>query len=189
MRGDNGEHKPLRQDRLRLYRCSCRPCEQAEEILRGLAARFSAALEVVRVDRDPALGGLAGWSTPEVFLNDQRLSRYRLAERLWRTALQREGVNADDSVEGELVCLTCYLAHGHHEEKRPDCVSICVAAGSPMGILAVDGQLYAVLEDPEHRDAYDDLKKRLGSEVRVTGEVYSRGGLQAVVAHAAGGTD
>lgn len=177
------EHKPLRQDRLRLYRCACRVCEDAEAILRGLAERHSAELEVVRVDKDPSLDGMAGWRTPEVYLNDRRLSHFRLAERVWRKALEEESSRADDTLQGELVSLTCMLAHRHHGEEHLACARESVAEGSPMGILAADGQLYAVLETHEHRDVYEALKLRLASKVKVTGDVYARAGLQAVVVH------
>lgn len=175
-------HRPLHQDRLKVYRCACRVCDDAEAILRGLAERHSAQLEVVRVDKDPSLDA-AAWRTPEVYLNDRRLTHYRLAERVWRAALEEEASRADDTLRGELVSLTCVLAHRHHGEAHRACAQESIAEGSPMGILSSDGQLYAVLETHEHRAVYDALKTRLASRVTVTGDVYSRSGLQAVVVH------
>lgn len=175
-------HRPLHQDRLKVYRCACRVCEDAEAILRGLAERHSAEVEVVRVDKDPSLDG-AAWRTPEVYLNDRRLSHFRLAERVWRAALLAESSRADDVLSGELVSLTCVLAHRHHGPDHRACAQESVSEGSPMGVLSSDGQLYAVLETHEHRAAYEELKRRLSEKVRVTGEVYSRAGLQAVVVH------
>lgn len=185
MTDQNELQRPLQQDRLRLYRCVCRVCDDAEGILRELAARHSAELEVVRVDLDAALDGMAGWRTPEVYLNDRRLSHFSLAEKVWRTALESEASRADDTLRGELVSLTCVLAHCHHGEQSLACAQASVSEGSPMGILSSDGQLYVVLETHDHREVYEALKRKLAAKVKVTGDVYSRAGLQAVVVHEA----
>lgn len=172
--------KPVRRRRLRLFRCVCRHCDDAEDILRGLAARHGADLEVVRVERAGA-PELAGWRTPEVYLDDRRLSHFQLAERRWRQALEEDVRAVDGSVSGELVCLSCYLEHDARGPGHRECAAACVAAGSPMGLLCPDGRLFTVLESPQRRAVYQALRMSMAEEVRLIGEVYSRGGLQAVV--------
>lgn len=84
------------------------------------------------------------------------------------------------SVQGEVVCLTCYIAHGAKGATHAKCAVACINKGLPMGILMKDGKLFVVLEDHANADAYQQLKKFAAKTVTVTGVVVSRGGVTGI---------
>ncbi len=83
-------------------------------------------------------------------------------------------------VQGEVVCLTCYIAHGSKGETHAKCAAACINKGLPMGILTKDGKLLVALEDHANADAYQQLKKFAAKTVTVTGAVVSRGGVTGI---------
>ena len=93
---------------------------------------------------------------------------------------------AADSVTGEVVDLTCYLAHpqsgqgaGHRK-----CADVCLKKGLPAGLLTADKQLYLLLEDHEHPKPYAQLKEKAAEQVTVEGTKTTSGGVNALVVEA-----
>ena len=88
------------------------------------------------------------------------------------------------AVKGELVDMACYMAHEGKGKKHGDCAKMCVLGGSPLGILAGDGAVYLLVEDHSSAKAkkpYAQAKKLVAETVTIKGDVYTRGGVQAIV--------
>ncbi len=91
-----------------------------------------------------------------------------------------------DSVTGEVVDLTCYLAHpqsgqgaGHRK-----CADVCLKKGLPAGLLTADKQLYLLLEDHDNPKPYATLKDKAAETVTVEGEKVTQNGMQGIVVEA-----
>lgn len=83
-------------------------------------------------------------------------------------------------VQGEVVCLSCYLSHGAKDEKHAKCAATCINKGLPMGILTADGKLFVALEDHANADAYQQLKKFAAKQAKMTGVVHARSGITGI---------
>ncbi len=90
------------------------------------------------------------------------------------------------TVQGEVVCLSCYLTHGAKGESHAKCATACINKGLPMGILTKDGKLFVVLEDHAKASAYQQLKKFAAKTVTVTGVVASRNGITGIAVQKVG---
>jgi hypothetical protein len=88
------------------------------------------------------------------------------------------------TVKGELVDMACFMAHEGKGKKHGDCGKMCVQGGSPLGILTGDGAVYLLVEDHSSAKAkkpYSDAKKLVAETVTIKGDMYQRGGVQALV--------
>ncbi|MFN3421691.1 MAG: heavy metal-binding domain-containing protein [Armatimonadota bacterium] len=92
-------------------------------------------------------------------------------------------------VQGEVVCLTCYIAHGSKGAAHAKCAAACINKGLPMGILTKDGKLFVALEDHANADAYQQLKKFAAKIVTVTGVVASRSGITGIAVQKVSGVE
>lgn len=48
------------------------------------------------------------------------------------------------TITGELICLTCYQAHGGHGPAHEACAKDCAKEGKPMGLLTASGEVVAL---------------------------------------------
>lgn len=88
------------------------------------------------------------------------------------------------AVKGELVDMACYMAHEGKGPKHADCGKMCVLGGSPLGILSSDGAVYLLVEDHSSAKAkkpFSQAKKLVAESVTIKGDLYQRGGVQAIV--------
>lgn len=92
-------------------------------------------------------------------------------------------------VQGEVVCLTCYIAHGAKGANHAKCATACINKGLPMGILTKDGKLLVALEDHANANAYQQLKKFAAKTVTVTGIVTSRSGITGIAVQKVSSTE
>lgn len=90
------------------------------------------------------------------------------------------------TIQGEVVCLSCYLSHNAKGESHAKCAIACIKKGLPMGILTDDGKLFVMLEDHAKADAYQQLKKSAAKQVTVTGIVYARSGVTGIAVQKVG---
>jgi len=90
------------------------------------------------------------------------------------------------TVQGEVVCLSCYLSHEAKGQSHAKCAAMCINKGLPMGILTKDGKLFVALEDHANADAYQQLKKFAAKTVAVTGIVVSRNGITGIAVQKVG---
>lgn len=89
------------------------------------------------------------------------------------------------TLSGYVRDVACLLRNPDAGEARSpltrDCMKKCLAAGSPIGILTEQGELYTPISDmiPD-KSAREKLVPYAGKYVRVSGHVFERGGLHAI---------
>ncbi len=84
------------------------------------------------------------------------------------------------TLTGEIVDMDCYMSMGAHGADHKTCASKCIANGTPMGLLTKDGKVYVLTASHDNLDPYNKLKKMAAETVTITGEVYTRGGVQSL---------
>lgn len=88
------------------------------------------------------------------------------------------------TVQGELVDMSCYMAHEGKGPKHAQCAKMCVLGGAPLGLLAKDGTVYLLVDDHSSAKAkkpYAEAKKLVAESVKLSGDFYERGGLKTIV--------
>lgn len=88
------------------------------------------------------------------------------------------------TVKGELIDMSCFMAHEGKGKKHAECAKMCVVGGAPLGILTGDGKVYLLVEDHSSAKAkkpYMEAKKLVAETVTIKGDAYERGGVQAIV--------
>lgn len=90
----------------------------------------------------------------------------------------------DVVVSGELVDMSCFMAHEGRGKKHTKCAEQCILGGAPLGLVTEDGKVYLLVEDhstPKAKKPYAQAKELVAHTVTITGHAYERGGVQAVV--------
>jgi hypothetical protein len=83
----------------------------------------------------------------------------------------------EQTVQGEVVDVSCYLQLGKTGPKHADCGAKCVRNGQPIGLLTSSKELYLVIAEEHHprRDGQTNIRdafaKEMGNQVKVTGMV------------------
>ena len=92
-----------------------------------------------------------------------------------------EGGSASDiSVVGEVIDPVCYLTHGSLGKQHKGCAEACVKQGVALAILeAKTGQVFVSLP-ADHSNPNAKLKDFVAERVKVTGTLYSKGGLKGI---------
>lgn len=88
------------------------------------------------------------------------------------------------TVTGEVVDVSCYLAHGEkgRGEEHASCAVACAKAGGPLGILTKDKKLYvSVLPDDHSTGPNAQLIDHVGHQVPTTGIVRAKGGVNGIM--------
>jgi hypothetical protein len=81
------------------------------------------------------------------------------------------------TIQGEVVDVSCYLQLGKTGPKHADCGGRCVRTGQPIGLLTADKTLYLIIPEEHHprRDGKVDIRgsfaSMMGQQVKVTGMV------------------
>lgn len=82
-----------------------------------------------------------------------------------------------ETIQGEVVDVSCYLQLGKTGPKHADCGAKCVRNGQPIGLLTSSKELYFVIPEEHHprRDGQTNIRdafaKEMGNQVKVTGMV------------------
>jgi hypothetical protein len=84
------------------------------------------------------------------------------------------------TVSGELVDMGCYLGHGAKGAEHKECATRCIAGGMPMGVLTKEGQLYLLTMSHDNAEPFTKAKDMAAEQVKVTGPVSKRSGMQAI---------
>lgn len=90
------------------------------------------------------------------------------------------------TITGEVVDVSCYTQLGKRGEAHKACGTLCVASGSPAGILTADGTLYILMPEAHHprRDGKASLAKylseRMAQTMTVSGMASSHGGIHTL---------
>lgn len=107
------------------------------------------------------------------------------AEPLQKTSMEGDRANrADVTIEGLVRDIACPMQNldGDATHLSLQCVRDCVKAGSPIGILTKNGELYLPISEkmPDYSQR-DKLMPFLGKYVRVKGISFERRGTHAIV--------
>ena len=86
---------------------------------------------------------------------------------------------------GEVLDMACYMAHEGKGAKHKTCAQKCIDGGAPAGLLTKEGKVYLLVEDHNSPQPYAEVKKWAAEQVKISGEVFQRGGVQAIVVHSA----
>lgn len=89
------------------------------------------------------------------------------------------------TVKGELVDMSCFMAHEGKGKKHAECAKMCVLKnGAPLGLVTPEGKVYLLVEDhstPKAKKPYAQAKEMVAETVTIKGDMYERGGVQALV--------
>lgn len=88
------------------------------------------------------------------------------------------------TVKGELVDMSCYMAHEGKGKKHSACAKMCVKDGAALGIVGQEGAVYLLVDDHSSAKAkkpYAQAKELVAETVTITGTAYERGGTKAIV--------
>ena len=88
------------------------------------------------------------------------------------------------TVTGEVVEVSCYLAHGDKGkgDAHQGCAEACAKAGSPLGVLTDNGKLYVSLLPDDHKTGPNAiLMDHIGHKINATGVVRSKGGVTGMM--------
>lgn len=90
-------------------------------------------------------------------------------------------------LEGEVVDLACFLPRGEKGRGpgHQECAEMCAEGGQPLGLLVEGGDVYLLVEDHAKPGPYGDMKELAGKDAKIGGQKVSRGGMNAIVVHAA----
>lgn len=76
---------------LTLYsRVGCHLCDVMKEQLEAIAARIPFTLDVVDIDRDPALKAEYDWDVPVLVIDGKKIAKYRLDEAMLLRRLEAQ---------------------------------------------------------------------------------------------------
>ncbi len=90
----------------------------------------------------------------------------------------------ETTVNGEVVEVSCYLAHGDKGkgDDHKSCAEACAKNGSPLGILTKEGKLYvSVLPDDHSTGPNAKLMDHIAHQVKATGIVRTKGGVNGIM--------
>jgi len=96
------------------------------------------------------------------------------------TEKKAEAAAKPTTVTGEIVDMSCYMAHAAMGEKHKECAVTCVAAGSPIGLVTDKGVLYVLVPPHDNKDGYNEAKKLAGDKAEITGMTFTRNGTKAI---------
>jgi hypothetical protein len=83
------------------------------------------------------------------------------------------------AVQGEILDLACYVAHGQKGPDHAACARKCVQSGQPMGLLAADG-VYVLFADHDDAAPFEQAKKYAGRRVEIRGPAVTRDGTRGL---------
>ena len=86
----------------------------------------------------------------------------------------------DVTVKGEVLDLSCYVAHGAKGEEHSGCAKKCVKGGQPMGLLTSDGIVYLLYAPHDDASAYEQTKDFAGKSVEIQGKEAAKSGIKGI---------
>ena len=97
-------------------------------------------------------------------------------------AFAAEGTKAakSQSWTGEVVDLGCYMGHAAMGEKHMECGLKCVAGGMPMGLVVKGNKVFVLTMNHDNGDAFNACKGWVSQQVKITGTMAVKGGVQSI---------
>ena len=86
---------------------------------------------------------------------------------------------------GEIVDLGCYMGHGAKGEGHKECGLKCVSNGMPMGLLTNGNKVFVLTMSHDNADPFTACKNMVSQQVKITGTMAAKGGIQAIEVTAA----
>jgi hypothetical protein len=103
------------------------------------------------------------------------------------TAGYSQGNKSQDketTVKGEVVDVSCYLAHGKNGtgDNHKSCAEACAQHGGPLGILTSDGKLYVSVMPDDHKTGPNEiLMNHIAHQITATGKVRTKNGVRGIM--------
>lgn len=104
-----------------------------------------------------------------------------VAGSAWAAGAHLDPKGKSETISGEILDMGCFMAHEGKGKKHAKCAAACVAGGAPIGLLTKEGKVYLVVGDHEGEKPYLEAKAMAGANAKITGMVYTRGGLTGIV--------
>ena len=83
----------------------------------------------------------------------------------------------DETVTGEIVDLSCYVANGAKGDGHAQCAKSCLGSGKPMGLLTEKGDVILLVPGSQS----ELLISLAGQQAEVKGKKSARGGMTMIV--------
>ena len=90
---------------------------------------------------------------------------------------EKDGDIDEKTIEGEIIDVTCYIRHDSKGPKHIKCAESCALLGMPFGVLEDKTNKIYLLLPAGHDNPIKPYKAHLGKKVKVTGLIYTMGGL------------
>ena len=104
-----------------------------------------------------------------------------VAGSAWAAGAHLDPSGKAETLSGEILDMACYMAHEGKGKKHAKCARSCVAGGASLGLLTKEGKVYLVVGDHENEKPYLEAKALAGANAKITGTVFTRGGLTAII--------
>ncbi|OGR74628.1 MAG: hypothetical protein A2X40_01440 [Elusimicrobia bacterium GWC2_65_9] len=104
-----------------------------------------------------------------------------VASSAWSAQGHLDPAGKTETISGEVLDMACYMGHEGKGKKHAKCAAACVAGGAPLGVLTKEGKIYLVVGDHANEKPYVEAKALVGGDAKLTGTVFTRGGLTAIV--------
>lgn len=99
----------------------------------------------------------------------------------WAAAPHMDPKGKTETISGELLDMACYMMHEGKGAKHAKCAGACVTGGAPLGLLTKDGKVLLVVGDHDDQKPFLEAKAEAGHNAKLTGTVFTRGGLTAII--------
>ncbi|MBI5246363.1 MAG: hypothetical protein HY923_04230 [Elusimicrobia bacterium] len=104
-----------------------------------------------------------------------------VAGSAWAAESHMDHSGKAETISGEMLDMACYMMHEGKGAKHAKCAGACVTGGAPLGVLTKEGKVYLVVGNHEDMKPFAAAKALAGGNAKITGTVFTRGGLTAVV--------
>lgn len=85
------------------------------------------------------------------------------------------------TLKGEIVDMSCWMAHEGMGEKHAKCAKECLSKGAPAGLLGADGSITLLLEGHGENKAFKLVKELGGQQAEVKGKKVIKAGITALM--------
>jgi hypothetical protein len=84
------------------------------------------------------------------------------------------------TVQGEVLDMSCYIAHDGKGPDHAACAAKCMKDGQPVGLLGKDGTVYLLFADHGDTSAYVKAKGLVAKNVEIAGAPADKGGIKGI---------
>jgi hypothetical protein len=88
------------------------------------------------------------------------------------------------TVQGEVLDMSCYVAHDGKGASHASCAAKCMKDGQPVGLLAKDGTVYLLFADHADSSAFAKTKELVAKNVEIAGAPAEKAGIKGITVKA-----